>query len=177
MEPTSGSADAGVRVELYVRSLAPRESRRTVERVVDRLDRLAADGAIEGFRVVPTGAELPPRPADAVTAFGEFLLHRIAVFDDWAQATDRSLGSLFDRRAVTSAFTGETHDAIHMPTMVMAEYAGSALRFVSPCEEDGERVTVAARLDALARPERVDVGEQLPGTGLVPPPGPTTPAE
>jgi len=177
MDLSSGSAETGVRVELYVRSLAPRESRRTVERVVERLDRLADDGAIAGFRVVPTGAELPPTPADAVTEFGEYLLHRIAVFDEWARVTDRSLGALFDRRAVTSAFTGEDHDAIHMPTMVMAEYAGTALRFVSPCTEDGERVTIRDRLDALDRQEVVDERAQLSGAGVRPPPGPTTPVE
>jgi len=176
MESTSGSADAGVRVVLYVRSLAPRESRRTVERVVGRLDELAADGAITGFRVVPTGAELPPTPADAVTEVGEYLLHRIAVFADWARTTDRSLDGLFDRRTVASGFTGETDDAIHMPTMVMAEYSGPALRFVSPCEADGERVSVDARLEALARPDGFDGTEHVSGASRRPP-GPTTPAE
>lgn len=177
MERPSGSPESGVRVELYVRSLSPRESRRAIERVVERLDRLVDDGAITEFRVVPTGAAVPPTPADAVTEFSEFVLHRIAVFEDWARATGRSLGNLFERRSVTSSFTGEDHDAIHMPTMVMAEYGGAALRFVAPCFADGERVTVEDRLDELAIDEHTGTDQTLPGAGVREPPGPTRPAE
>lgn len=177
MKSPSGSRQRGVRVELYVRSLSPRESRRAIERVVGRLDRLVDERAIADVRVVPTGDALPPTPGDAVTEFGEFMLHRIAVFQDWARATGRSLGCLFDRRTVSSAFTGEDHDAIHMPTMVMAEYAGSALRFVSPCVADGERITVADRLETLTVDEVGTDERRLPGSDGRDPPGPTTPAE
>lgn len=177
MDGASGSHDAGVRIELYVRSLSPRESRRTIEVVVERLERLVETDVLAGYRVIPTGAELPPTPADAVTEYGEFLLHRLAAVEEWAAASGRSLGSLIERRTVSSAFTGEDHDALVMPTMLMAEYAGTALRFVAPCWTDGERVTVRDRLDALAVGEGVASGETLPGAGVRPPPGPTTPAE
>ncbi len=177
MDTLSGSTESGVRIDLYVRSLAPRESRRQIEGVVERLERLADDGVLARYRVIPTGAELPATPADAVTEYGEYLLHRIAVFEEWAAASGRSLDTLFERRTVYSQFTDEEHDAVQMPTMVMAEYDGTALRFVAPCQADEERVSILDRLDALAVDAAVENEELLPGAGVRSPPGPTTRAE
>ena len=173
MEHGSGSSDSAVRVELYVRSLSPRESRRKIERVVERLERLVEDGVIADYRVVPTGAELPATPADAVTAYGEYLCRRLDVFEEWAAASGRSLGSVLERRTVDSAFTGEVHDALVVPTMLMAEYDGTALRFVAPCDADGERVSVMDRLDALALGVAAAEEQLLPGAGVRGPPDPT----
>lgn len=158
MAATSGSDDGGVYVEVFVRSLSPRTSRRRLEEIVARLDRLVAADAILQYRVRPTGTELPATPADALTEYGSYLLNRVAAFQEWAAATGRSLGSTVDRRTVYSRFTGEEHDALVLPTVLVAEYDGRALRFVAPCEADGERVTVLDRLDALASEE--DLGDE-----------------
>jgi hypothetical protein len=177
MDTLSGSTESGVRIDLYVRSLSPRESRRQIEHVVERLERLVADSVLAEYRLIPTGAELPATPDDAVTEYGEFLLHRIGVFEDWAAANGRSLGKLFERRTVFSRFTDEEHDAVSMPTMVMAEYDGTSLRFVAPCQDGAERVSVLDRLDALAMDDDVESGEQLAGAGVRSPPGPSTQAK
>lgn len=160
MDPGSGSVDE-VDVELYVRSLSPPDSRTRIESIVSRLEDLVQDDTISRFRVLPTGSELPATPADAVTDYGAYLLGRIAVFQEWATATGRSVDSLFDRRTVSSSFTGEEHDTISLPTVLMAEYEGSALRFVSPCSEGDEYLTVLERLEDLAAEGTVTQDERL----------------
>lgn len=159
MALSSGSGEDGVRIELYVRSLSPRDSRRRIEAIVATLDRLVDAGTLAEYRVLLTGAELPAAPADAITGYGSYLLNRVAVFQEWATATGRSLDALFERRTVDSAYTGEEYDALVAPTAVMAEYEGGDLRFVAPCDEDGEHVTIRERLEDL----EADV--DLPSTG------------
>lgn len=162
MPPRSGSVDEEVHVELFVRSLSPRDSRRRIESIVDRLDALVAEGAVDHYRVRPTGTELPATPADAITEYGTYLLGRVAAFQEWARATDRCVEALFERRTVSSQFTGDEHDALVLPTVVMAEYEGRNLRFVTPCVDDGENTTVRGRLEDLA------AGRTVPRENLLP---------
>lgn len=156
-------------VELYVRSLSPRDSRRRIEDVVRRLDELVEAGSLERYRVVPTGRELPPTPADAVTDFGAYLLGRLAVFQEWARATGRSVDDLFERRTARSRFTGEDHDALVLQTMIMAEYHGEDLRFVAPCLDGDDHVTVRDRLATLEAGEALPMEDRLArATGSAP---------
>lgn len=174
MNSGSGIADDCVRVELLVRSLSPRESRGRIECIVDRLDDLVEAGTLADYQVVLTGAELPAMPADAVTDYGRYLLGRIAVFRRWVTATDHSFGSLFERRTVRSSITGEEHDALLLPTVVMAEYEGGALRFVSPCGEGADHVSVDDRLGTLATDEVTARVDRIPEATDEPPFEPPT---
>lgn len=136
-------------VELYVRSLAPRAARERLERVVGRLEHLEETERIGDVSVRVTGKAIPATPADTVTDYGAFLCNRVAVFREWAGLTNRSLDACFERRTVHSAFTGDEYDAIVWPEIVLAEYVSGDLRFVAPCEQGEESVTVEDRLVAL----------------------------
>lgn len=143
------NTDPRVSVELYVRSLAPRAGRGRLERTVRRLEELDDRDDLEEYQVYVTGRTVPPSPAEAVTEFGAFLHNRVAVFQEWAHRTGRSLDCCFERRSVDSRFTGERHDAIAVPELLLAEYVGGDLRFVAPCLDDETQVTVADRLATL----------------------------
>lgn len=141
--------DPGVSVELYVRSLAPRAGGGRLERTVRRLAELDDRDDLAEYQVYVTGKTVPPSPAAAVTEFGVFLHNRVAVFQEWADRTGRSLDCCFERRSVESRFTGERHDAIAVPELLLAEYEDGDLRFVAPCRDGETQVTVADRLTAL----------------------------
>jgi len=146
----SGSTREGISVELYVRSLAPRGVRSTQEGIVDRLRDLRESETVSEFSVCVCGSRVPASRAEVETDVGATLLERIGAFERWAERTGCSLGPLFERSTVHSSITDETHETIDLPAMVLAEYEGNRLRFVSPCVVDGTLLTVPERLDALA---------------------------
>lgn len=145
-----GSDAEGVRVELYVRSLAPRGATDSQQAVVSNLQRLEAEEQISEYTVHVCGREIPVSPAETTTEFGEFLLNRVAVFSAWADRNDYSLGRLFDKRTLDSAFTDERRETVVLPAMALAEYEEADLRFVAPCTIDGTTVTVWDRLEELS---------------------------
>lgn len=162
MSPAQAGDGEEVTVELFVRSLAPRESRGRIESIVRQLDALVTAGVVTRYRVIPTGAELPATRAAAITDVAGALLDRVAVFREWARATGRSLDVTFERRTGSSRITGEDHDVLVVPTVAMAEYVGDDLRFVAPCAEDGDHWTVLDRLDTLATGEPLPDDDRLP---------------
>lgn len=145
-----GSATERVRVELYVRSLAPRGATESQQAVVSSIRRLEDEGEIAEYTVHVCGREIPATPAEMTTEFGEFLLNRVAVFSAWADRNDYSLGRLFDERTLESAFTDDRRETVVLPAMALAEYEGADLRFVAPCTIDGTTVTVWDRLEELS---------------------------
>lgn len=155
------SQDSTVRVELYVRSLAPRAPRDRLERAVARLDDLEEAGRVGDVSVRVTGKAIPATPADTVTDYGAFLYNRVAVFREWAERTGRSIDVRFERRSVHSEFTGDDYDALVWPDLAMAEYVGGGLRFVAPCRDDDVGVTVEDRLGALEATEPAEEPERL----------------
>lgn len=150
------------RVELYVRSLVPRENRSRQSTVLDQLKRLAIEDEIVDYEVLVCGKRLPANPGDAQTAFGTYLLNRITVFELWAAQNDISLDTLFERRHVDSTYTGETGTELVFPTMVLAEYEGTDLRFVSPCETGDRTWRVTDRLRVLEQAHDPAAVESLP---------------
>jgi hypothetical protein len=163
------SSDGTPTIELYARSLAPRAARDRLESVAERLDDLEAAGAIETYSVRVTGKAIPATPADTVTDYGAFLCNRVAVFQEWAHQTGHSIDRQFDRRAVHSEFTGADYDAIVWPELVLAEYLDGELRFVAPCLDDGDSITVEDRLEAVARADPVEESQRLPRSRAEPP--------
>lgn len=166
----SESPTEGVHLELFVRSLSPRGARSGQAAAVERLRALEGAGTIDGFTVQVCGRELPPRPSDAVTEFGTYLLNRIAVFHRWAAVNDQHLGSLFEPETVRSTMTGEEYERIVLPVMTLAEYEAGSLRFVSPCEGGGRTWSVPERLDYLleAEPPRSDTEDLAESQGEPP---------
>ena len=140
----------GVHLELFVRSLSPGGARSSLEGILDRITCLAERRVIEDYTVRVCGKRLPATPAATRTAFGSYVLNRVAVFHEWAERNDLSLDSLFEERHIASSLTGEDRRVLVVPLFVLAEYEEDALRFVAPCETDDRVWTVSKRLDELA---------------------------
>ena len=173
MDPDS--RDSPPAVELYVRSLAPRTARDRLERVVGRLTEFDREGTIESLSVRVTGKAIPATPAACVTGYGTFLCNRVAVFEEWATRSGRSLAGRFERRSVHSQFTGEDYEAIVWPELALAEYVDGDLRFVTPCVGE-EPVTVEDRLESLAGATPTDPADRLE-RAPADPPEPVAPLE
>lgn len=155
---TGGTTADGVRIELYVRSLAGSD-RSDQARAIDRLDALVADGEVEQYRVLVWGERAPPRPEGTRTAAGRFVLDRVSVFRRWAERNGVSVARPFAVRTVDSSITGECYDELVLPKLVLAEYRAGALSRVVPHERDGETVCVSEYLDRL---QTGDLAETVP---------------
>lgn len=138
--------DAPPRVELYVRSLAPTDTRQEQEQVVETLRELDEEGRIAGFEVVLCGDCVCPRSVTADTDVGEFLLRRYGTFERWADARDRDLVG-FERLDTRSLLTGTDVTGIVFPRMTLAEYRDGDLTYVAPSSNGTEQTSVADRLD------------------------------
>jgi hypothetical protein len=145
------SSNKGASAELYVRSLAPRGARDQQERVVAALDRLTDRETFADYTITVCGEYIPAGETETSPEFETQLRNRIADFETWATTNGWSLGPLFERKVVGSLVTDDTHEVLVVPLMVLAEYEGDRLRFVTPCETDERYWTVQDRLDALAR--------------------------
>lgn len=152
----------GTQLELYVRSLAPRGRRSHHNAVLDKLKALSMENEISEYSVYVCGKRLPANPEDTRTDFGAFLHGRIAVVELWAATNDIPLGSLFRRQHIDSSLCGESGPELVLPSMLLAEYEGSSLRFVAPCETEKRSWTVADRLQALSEANLSDETEPLP---------------
>jgi hypothetical protein len=149
------SGSRPIRIELFVRSLAPNAMRPTQESAIERLQRLAATGSIE-LSVHVTGGDVCPNTAAASTEIGQFLLDRIDAFESWADEHGRSLRPCFEYHENATAIDGSDCSSIELPAMVLAEYDADGLRFVAPSTDDTSTVTVRDRLEAIEREVNTD---------------------
>lgn len=134
------------RVELYVRSLYPSGAQHQQEQVIERSRELAEAGHITGVSVTVWGRQVP---RDGGTAIGAAIRDRIEAFEAWSDRAGTSLASVFETRESRSLLTGETTQAIVLPTLCLAEYHGDDLEYVAPCVDGGTVCTVRDRLDRL----------------------------
>jgi hypothetical protein len=137
-------------VELYVRSLAPRQARQQQDAVIDRLVDLEREGRIDEFTLLVWGRQVPASPARTRTDAGLFALNRIAVFTEWADGNGYSVDEQFQRRTVDSTITDETYQVVTVPVMTLAAYRDEDLQFVAPVSGPDGDVTVQDRLAELA---------------------------
>jgi len=152
------------RVELYVRSLLPGQSRERQNEIIDRLQDLEAEGVVDEFTVLVWGKHAPATPADARTDAGLFALNRVAVFTEWAEQNGLGVETHFDRRRTDSSITAESYDALTFPVMTLAEYHDDDLTFVAPATGTDHQFSVGDRVDTLAagqtdRPSGVGEGD------------------
>lgn len=137
-----------VRVELYVRSLAPTGAQHRQETVLDRLDDLARADAIAEYDISIWGRRI--RPSMRTTDPGRAILARIDAFREWADRADVSLNAL-EVRSVESAIVEESYSVVVLPAMALAEYRGGDLVHVAPHEAGGRTTSVTDRLAELER--------------------------
>jgi len=140
-----------IRLELYVRTLSPPGARARQEETIERLQRLDADGVVDDVNVHVWGKQIDPTTAAADTEQGQFVLNRIAEFQQWALANNTTLDSFYQTRQQSSSITGEEHTTIVLPKMGLAEYHGSELAQVAPIDEGDDTYTVGDHLDDLER--------------------------
>lgn len=157
-----------VTVELYVRSLCSDGTMSPQETVIRRLSRLERDGIVDEYSVHVWGRRVSPNTAAADTDAGRFVLDRIEAFRAWAEDAEMSVQSFFDTDEVDSSITGESYDAITVPTLTLAEFRGDELRWVTPCADGGTVYTVSDRLDALEAENGTDPNGELGETDAVP---------
>lgn len=143
----------GRRAKLYVRSLLPRGSRRQQSAVLDRLETLAEQGAVDEYGVHVWGKEAPATTEEARTEAGAYALERVSRFREWARRNDVSLDSTFEVTEVDGSLTGERYRSLVFPTFLLAEYREGALACVTPHGTDDRITTVADRLARLDRDE------------------------
>ena len=135
-------------MELYVRSLSPTAFRANQERVINRLERLEAIGAIGDYTVEVWGDRLA-EPDVHRTETGRRISGLIERFRSWADDQGMSVSKFFDTETVRSKVTDEEYSQIAFPAMTLAEYGPDGLEFVTPCS-DGEIVHgIRDRLDAI----------------------------
>ena len=149
-----------LRLELYVRTLSPPGARSRQEAVIDRLNRLEDDDHVDDVFVKVWGKQIDPTTSAAETAQGQFILNRIAEFQQWALANNTTLDSFYQSRQQSSSITGEEHHTIVLPKMGLAEYHGDELAQVSPVAVGEDTKTVPEHLDALERRLRQDATPQ-----------------
>lgn len=139
-------SDAGPRIELYLRSLAPTTARPEQERVVRRSRALEADGRVTDLDVAVCGDCVCPDAATAETETGRRILSRYGAFRDWADAHDRELVG-FEELDTRSQLTDTRVTGIVFPRITLAEFRDGSLAFVAPSRTDGTTTTVLDRLD------------------------------
>ncbi|MFD1585573.1 HTH domain-containing protein [Halorientalis brevis] len=152
------TSDEPVRLELYVRSLLAEQARSQQDEVIERLNALKDDGAIDEFQVVIWGRQAPASPAQARTDAGVFVLNRVAVFSEWAAANGLSVDEHFEHRSVESSIVNESYQAVRFPVMTLAEYHGQDLAFVAPATEQDATHTVRERLAHIEREDQQAAG-------------------
>ena len=136
-------------IELRVRSLAPEYGQAKQQAVIDRLDRLEADGTIDGYTVQVWGKRCFPIDEPRIQAecsVNEWLVE----LDEWAARTGLSAAQYFRVRSGHSWLTDTRSATVVTPTMLLAEYDGADLRHASPCTDGDTHYGVLDHLDALA---------------------------
>lgn len=158
---SDGESPPQIRLELYVRSLLPRGACESQEAIVDRLQELADEGAVDAVDVTVWGRGIATSTA-AATEVGRELQQRVEQFTGWAGERGLTLRPRFERRSVSSRLTDESYDAIYFPAMAVAAFRNDDLAFVAP-SADG--TTVYTVEDVLAAFERGIDPDRLPVEG------------
>lgn len=141
-----------IRAVLRLRTLAPHGINETQTEVIDRLQRLEADGRIAGFDVDVWGASMGiARSADRNPSD----VHEVVTeFERWADDQDCTLRPAFERRS--ARVPEETR--VVLPLLCLAVYEAEAVRAVYPHVNGEEVHTIHDGVDALESMSSRDEG-------------------
>ena len=137
-------------VELFVRSLLPQGAAHRQEAVIDRLKRLERDDVIDDCRLVVWGDRIARESAAAQTSQGQYVLNRVAEFQQWALGNNVTLDSFYETREAGSE-PGEEYSTIILPVMGLAEYRHGELVQLAPSTHGDDVYTIQDHLDRIAR--------------------------
>lgn len=141
-------------LELFVRSLSPSVMGVRIDDVIEHIDRLHADECFDEYTVTVWGERISTRSATARTNEGAFIRSRIIEFRRWAHKHDVTLAGGFKTRTQHSHITGETHEFITLPSVVLAARCDGSLEWIVSSSHDDGITSVWERLSALARSAR-----------------------
>lgn len=147
-------------VELFVRSLQPAAGAGRQDRIVERLDRLAAEGVIADYEVTVWGRQASRASPLAETEAGRAVIEQIDAIENWAADAGVGVDSVFESRVVENELAGQSYVTTVLPQLLLAERVDGDLRFVTPHEREEGVCTVADRLARLEA--RADVSAELP---------------
>jgi hypothetical protein len=142
--------ESTLRLELFVRSLAPDTARAQQEAIIERLQRLSEVELVDTTDIYVTGDCVCPSTVAAETQAGRFLLNRYAAFRSWAEQTDAELVG-FREKCVDSSMAGGTVTGIRFPRLLIAVFADDTLQFVAPSTSNGIETTVIDLQKSLER--------------------------
>lgn len=148
MEASTGD---DINLELYVRTLTPPGARSRQEDVLERLEHVEEADPVDDVFVKVWGKQIDPTTRAADTDQGQFILNRIAEFQQWALANNTTLESFYQTHEQSSSITGEDHTTIVLPKIGLAEYHGNELHQVSPCTQNDGVFNVGDHLEDLER--------------------------
>ncbi|PSQ15420.1 hypothetical protein BRD00_14080 [Halobacteriales archaeon QS_8_69_26] len=134
--------DDGLDVELFCRASTTTAS--AVDRYANRLEDLREDGVVADIDVTtwPSRIDFSTGQDDLVDACERF--------EEWAEGEDVTLRPAFDRKEITSEFTGESRRMLVTPVACLAAYDGEDLVAVYPHTDVDRTRTVEDALDGLA---------------------------
>jgi hypothetical protein len=160
-EPTGPAKTTANRtVRLFVRSGSPSGERGRPSEIVDRLETLRREDVVREYSVSVWGREVGLSTPTTGSGDGRAVLERVAALRSWAAEAGVELEG-FQRRE-TTAPTGETHTALALPAVVLAEYTDGALSNVVPHAAEGRTRTVDDRLEALSSAQPPDRRPEIP---------------
>ena len=131
--------------------LPPLGVKASQEALIERLQRLVAEGELDDVSVTVTGDRLCLCETCTGTDAGSTLVNRVRELDGWGREFDASPSRFFETRELHSSTTGESARALVPPGLVVALYCDGRLSGVFPCEMGDTTVATDDFLEALAR--------------------------
>jgi len=145
-----------IRVEVFVRSLAPDTARPQQDNLIQRLQNIETKGDIESVDLYVTGGCICESTAAASTDTGQLLLNRFKRFEAWADDLGVELVGFRDR-CVDSAMSMTTMTGHQFPRIAVAVFSNGDLDLVTPFVESDTQHTVAELVAVLeSHSESVD---------------------
>lgn len=142
------------RAELYVRSLAPCETRNELNAIVERLRDMERRNVLEAVDLTVWGDAVCLAGASAQVGTGKRIADRIREFHSWAEDRQVSLDPFFNWSNVESSMSKESFRRVVPPQRCLAIYDDEGrLEDIYPSRVEG---TVRSLQDGLRSLERDD---------------------
>ena len=170
LEKDSIPAEMDVRVDVYVRSMAPPPATHEAQvGLIADLEALAAADVVDESTVTIWGERLCRCETCRETGAGRAVLARVRSFEGWAADVDATVDLPFDFRRLDCEMTGASNEVIVPPRVTLGIHVEGTLRGVFPCVIDGVSISASDGLAMLRRARRSGRAadgrqEELPAT-------------
>ena len=157
-QPTPSSA------ELFLRSLAPTGTALEQTQTIQRVEDLAAENQLESSRVTVTGRGVVHEDCYLSTAVGKTLVERLDAIERWTKHNEATVPGITTKTVDPSPVHQQPYTVTTVPNVLLLEYEGASLQFVSPATVEGEHVSVSDHLDAISEEtSRNPIGAEVRG--------------